>query len=58
MFSSTDVLGVSISAVNLTTAVNVICHWIDSRNCQYVCVTGVHGVMESRRDPKLRQIPQ
>ncbi len=27
-----------------------------SRERQYVCVTGVHGVMESQRDPELREI--
>jgi N-acetylglucosaminyldiphosphoundecaprenol N-acetyl-beta-D-mannosaminyltransferase len=30
--------------------------WIAHGERQYVCVTGVHGVMESRRDPGLRRI--
>jgi N-acetylglucosaminyldiphosphoundecaprenol N-acetyl-beta-D-mannosaminyltransferase len=30
--------------------------WIDGRESHYVCVTGVHGVMESQRDDSLRQI--
>jgi N-acetylglucosaminyldiphosphoundecaprenol N-acetyl-beta-D-mannosaminyltransferase len=30
--------------------------WIEQRERHYVCVTGVHGVMESQRDPELRGI--
>jgi N-acetylglucosaminyldiphosphoundecaprenol N-acetyl-beta-D-mannosaminyltransferase len=30
--------------------------WIASGDRQYVCVTGVHGVMESQQDPTLRSI--
>ena len=30
--------------------------WIGGRQRHYVCVTGVHGVMESRRDESLRAI--
>lgn len=51
-----DVLGVGISAVNMTTAVQTIASWIDARQRRYVCVTGVHGVMESQRDPELLRI--
>jgi N-acetylglucosaminyldiphosphoundecaprenol N-acetyl-beta-D-mannosaminyltransferase len=52
----TDVLGVPVSAVNLKTAVDIIADWIRLRERHYVCVTGVHGVMESRRDEDLRRI--
>jgi N-acetylglucosaminyldiphosphoundecaprenol N-acetyl-beta-D-mannosaminyltransferase len=51
-----DVLGVGISAINLPIAVDVIADWITNREQHYVCVTGVHGVMESQRDQELRQI--
>jgi N-acetylglucosaminyldiphosphoundecaprenol N-acetyl-beta-D-mannosaminyltransferase len=50
------VLGVSISAVNLPLAVSTIDRWIAERTPNYVCVTGVHGVMESQNDPKLKAI--
>jgi N-acetylglucosaminyldiphosphoundecaprenol N-acetyl-beta-D-mannosaminyltransferase len=30
--------------------------WIEEREPHYVCVTGVHGVMESQRDQVLKQI--
>lgn len=51
-----DVLGVHVSAVSMTQAVAEVIRWIDSRERHYVCVSGVHGVMESRRDPALRKI--
>jgi N-acetylglucosaminyldiphosphoundecaprenol N-acetyl-beta-D-mannosaminyltransferase len=51
-----DVLGVGISTVNPGTAVQAIASWIERRERNYVCVTGVHGVMESQRDPGLRRI--
>jgi N-acetylglucosaminyldiphosphoundecaprenol N-acetyl-beta-D-mannosaminyltransferase len=51
-----DVLGVSVSAINMEQALDVIDDWIISGARRYVCVTGVHGVMESRRDQRLRDI--
>lgn len=35
---------------------DIIDSWIARREPHYVCVTGVHGVMESQRDERLRQI--
>ncbi|MGW3742113.1 WecB/TagA/CpsF family glycosyltransferase [Streptomyces sp. NPDC005146] len=51
-----DVLGVGISAATPQTAVDEIAHWIETGERTYVCVTGVHGVMEAQRDPELRRI--
>lgn len=51
-----DVLGVHISALTMPTAVAEISRWIQTREQHYVCVTGVHGVMESQRDPELAAI--
>ncbi len=56
MIGRVDVLGVQVSLVNLETAVGEIRRWIDCREQHYVCVTGVHGVMESQRDSELLQI--
>lgn len=50
------VLGVGISAVNLEMAVAMIDRWIERRERQYVCVTGVHGVIESQLDSELKRI--
>jgi N-acetylglucosaminyldiphosphoundecaprenol N-acetyl-beta-D-mannosaminyltransferase len=51
-----NVLGVGVSAIDLPMALNVIGRWISAADQQYVCVTGVHGVMESQRDAELRRI--
>jgi N-acetylglucosaminyldiphosphoundecaprenol N-acetyl-beta-D-mannosaminyltransferase len=52
----TNVLGVHISSIDLSDAAATIEHWISARSRNYVCITGVHGVMESRRDERLRRI--
>lgn len=51
-----SVLGVRVSAVSLAQAADQIEAWIAARERHYVTVTGVHGVMESQRDPALRDI--
>lgn len=52
----TNILGVGVSALNLTLAADIIESWISTGDRQYVCVTGVHGIMESQKDPSLREI--
>ena len=51
-----DVLGVEVSAINMGMALDTVTSWVENAERQYVCVTGVHGVMESQRDPELRSI--
>ncbi len=51
-----EVLGVRISAVNLDRAAGRILDAVEAGGVAYVCVTGVHGVMECRDDPSLREI--
>ena len=51
-----DVLGVGISAVDIPMAVEQIDRWVRTGSKNYVCITGVHGVMESQRDPELKRI--
>lgn len=51
-----DVLGVQISAVSMASAVAMFDHWIRNDESTYVCVTGVHGVMECQRDRNLLNI--
>lgn len=54
--SRVNVLGVGVSAIDMPAAVDRIEDWIRHRTQNYVCVTGVHGVMESQRDEELRRI--
>jgi N-acetylglucosaminyldiphosphoundecaprenol N-acetyl-beta-D-mannosaminyltransferase len=56
MIGRVDVLGVRVSAIDMAEAVAEVTRWIDEGERHYVCVTGVHGVMESRADPELAQI--
>ncbi|WP_205323890.1 WecB/TagA/CpsF family glycosyltransferase [Glycomyces sp. YM15] len=51
-----DVLGVGVSTVNQEMALAEVTRWVDTGERHYVCVTGVHGVMESQRDPELLAI--
>lgn len=51
-----DVLGVPVWAANLNSASRQIATWIETRTPAYVCVTGVHGVIESQHDPDLLRI--
>lgn len=51
-----NILGVGVSAVNIPMVLDVIDGWIAQRTPHYVCVTGVHGVMESQSDEALRKI--
>ncbi len=52
----TNVLGVGVSAVDIPATLDVLRTWRSKGESHYVTVTGVHGVMESQRDPKLRRI--
>ena len=54
--SHADVLDVRVSAINLQMAIDLACQWIEAGRAGYMCLTGVHGVMEAHRDPKLRRI--
>jgi N-acetylglucosaminyldiphosphoundecaprenol N-acetyl-beta-D-mannosaminyltransferase len=51
-----DILGVGVDALTLPLAVETMAGWIERREPHYVTITGVHGVMESRRDAELQGI--
>ena len=51
-----NILGVGVSAIDMGVALAEIERWICAREPRYVCVTGVHGVMESQGDEELRAI--
>ncbi len=49
-----NVLGVGVSALNLRTATDaVLAALTERRRKGYVCVTGVHGVIEAQDDPSI-----
>src|SRR5580704_5847238 len=51
-----NVLGVGISVLNLQTALDAIAEAVRARHKGYICVTGVHGVMEAQNDEPFRKI--
>jgi N-acetylglucosaminyldiphosphoundecaprenol N-acetyl-beta-D-mannosaminyltransferase len=51
-----NVLGVGISVINLQTALAAIADAVGQRRKGYICVTGVHGVMEAQKDETFRHI--
>ena len=51
-----NILGIGVSAINMERTLEAIAEWISRREPRYVCVTGVHGLVESQRDEELRRI--
>jgi len=51
-----NVLGVGISVLNLKTALDAIADAVRQRRKGYLCITGVHGVMEAQSDKSFRRI--
>jgi N-acetylglucosaminyldiphosphoundecaprenol N-acetyl-beta-D-mannosaminyltransferase len=53
-FERANVLGIGVHAVNLDRSADIIEAAVDANRKVYVCVTGIHGVMEAQRDAALR----
>ena len=51
-----NVLGVGISVLNLPGALEAIAAAVRERRKGYICVTGVHGVIEAQDDPDFKRI--
>jgi N-acetylglucosaminyldiphosphoundecaprenol N-acetyl-beta-D-mannosaminyltransferase len=51
-----NVLGIGVSALNLNSAMDEIAAALAQKKKGYVCVTGVHGVMEAQQDAELHRI--
>ena len=56
MSNRVNVLGVGLSVLNLRTALAAIADAIARRQKGYICVTGVHGVMEAQDDAAFKKI--
>jgi N-acetylglucosaminyldiphosphoundecaprenol N-acetyl-beta-D-mannosaminyltransferase len=56
MTNRVNVLGVGVSVLNLQTALDAIAAAVRERRKGYICVTGVHGVMEAQGDEAFRNI--
>lgn len=53
---TTSVLGVGISEIDVPLAARLMFQAIERREKGYICVTGVHGVMEAQRDETFRTV--
>ena len=51
-----NVLGVDINSIDMMEAVKRIADFVDNRHKAYICVTGVHGIMECQHDRSLGAI--
>lgn len=51
-----NILGVGVNAINTSMALDAVDEWILRNEPHYVCVTGVHGIMESYRKEAVRCI--
>lgn len=51
-----NVLGIGVHAVDMRTAVSLLGAQIRSGGKGFVCLTGVHGIMEAQRDPRMQSI--
>lgn len=51
-----NILGVYVSAINMSQALDAINTWIQARDSHYVCVTPAHVIMDAYHDPRLREI--
>jgi N-acetylglucosaminyldiphosphoundecaprenol N-acetyl-beta-D-mannosaminyltransferase len=57
-YPKANVLGIAVDAVNMEQALARIEQDLQQRRKGYVCMVGVHGVMEAKRDPSLARIFQ
>ena len=51
-----NILGVGLSAINMSMALRQIDCWIREQAMQYVCIRDAHGIILSQSDSKLRRI--
>ena len=55
-FPRANVLGVGIHAIDMHAALDIFQSAVKERRKGYVCVTGVHGIMEAQKNPVFRSI--
>ena len=55
-FPTATLLDIGIDAVNMQQAIDHVAAELASARKGYVCLAGVHGVMEAHRDPELAEI--
>ena len=51
-----NILGVGITPLDLSSAVSRVLSFLTTGEKGYICVTGMHGIMEAQKDPQLVDI--
>src|SRR3990167_5978032 len=51
-----DILGVGVHALNSESAIDALSEAVAQNQKGYVCVTGVHGIIEAQDDPSFKEI--
>jgi len=51
-----DVLGIEVDAINMEKAIALVSAALTGQRKGYVCVAGVHGIMEAQRSPQLAEV--
>jgi N-acetylglucosaminyldiphosphoundecaprenol N-acetyl-beta-D-mannosaminyltransferase len=51
-----NILGVGVSAINMDQAITLTEEFVDTGRRGYVCVTGLHGIIEADHDEQFRRI--
>lgn len=51
-----NILGIGVHAINMEDAVSAISNTIAAGTRGYVCLSGVHGIMEAYRNPEIHRI--
>lgn len=55
-FCRVNILGVGVHAINMQQTVSYLLDSVARKKKGYVCVTGVHGIMEAQRNPRFCRI--
>jgi N-acetylglucosaminyldiphosphoundecaprenol N-acetyl-beta-D-mannosaminyltransferase len=56
LLPAAKLLGISVEALNMELTLKRIARELQARRKGYVCMAGVHGIMEAHRDPELAAI--
>jgi N-acetylglucosaminyldiphosphoundecaprenol N-acetyl-beta-D-mannosaminyltransferase len=51
-----NILGIQVDAIDMQAAISHLLTLLSNGNKGFVCVAGVHGVMEAQRHPRLREV--
>src|SRR5438128_2736483 len=58
MTSTFSINGIHFFSGSLDNVISIIQRWIDKKNHHYICVTSVHGLVESQRNKVIYKIYQ